>query len=1058
MKKLAMLCVAASMSSLTFAQSKVTGVVKDATGEPIIGASVTVKGAQGTGAVTDIDGNFSLTVPSGKEQLIVSYIGFTPQTIDVNGKTTFNIVLKEDNQTLNEVVVVGYGVQKKKLVTGATVEVKGEDVSKLNTTNVLGALQSQSPGVNITSASGQPGDGFKIDIRGAGTNGDTSPLYIIDGVAGGDINALNPADIERIDVLKDAASCAIYGARAANGVIMVTTKQGKQGRIQVSYDGYIGWQNVYRKPQMLNAKQYMQIMDQVAFNNGNGTYDWSKFMDADLLNSYQNGTNAGTDWLEELRTKNAITTSHALNIAGGSELSKFSIGTGYQYQNGIFGGPVKSDFNRFTFRINSDHVLWKKGDLEIVKIGENLYYQHKENQGIKIGDMYSNDISNMLRANPCVPVMNNGKYAMYDYLNNSGWFAFNSATSNPIAQMVYSDEGNNKSKSYSMNLVAFLEVQPIKNLKYRGQVSYKHYSSTYRSYAPVFKINNTDTGQRTSDVTVQDATVGWNWSATNTVNYKFALKDNSFDVLVGTEYSREGNDMGQYLRAQANNNIFSAFPYAYISNSASKNASSAVGYPVEDHSIMSFFGRVNYDYRETYMASVIMRADGSSNFAAGHRWGTFPSVSLGWVVSNEKWLQSASWLEFLKIRASWGQNGNENIQKFAYLSTFSYGNEAQYPFGTNKNTYTQGGAASRQANDDITWETSEQFDLGIDARFLNGRLGFTADWYNKKTKDLLISVPVSSVSGFTSKMANAGTVENKGFEVALNWRDKVGSDFSYGIGVNMAYNKNNVTAVNNDSHFIEGGYDLLNKSLGYEARMEEGHPIGYFYGYKTAGVMQNDADVQAYLNANCNGKAENSLQGTDIQPGDVKFVDINHDGVIDANDKTDLGNPHPDVTLGLNLNAAWKGFDINITGYAALGQQNARSYRRSVDSAYENYTTEVFDYWFGEGTSNRYPRLAMGSSNANWKYMSDLYVDNASYFRLQNLTVGYDVKRLWHSCPLQGLRVYFTAQNLFTITSYKGLDPECGAALNSSESWVTGFDIGNYPQARTYMVGINVKF
>lgn len=1058
MKKLAMLCVAASMSSLTFAQSKVTGVVKDATGEPIIGASVTVKGAQGTGAVTDIDGNFSLTVPSGKEQLVVSYIGFTPQTIDVNGKTTFTIVLKEDNQTLNEVVVVGYGVQKKKLVTGATVEVKGEDVSKLNTTNVLGALQSQSPGVNITSASGQPGDGFKIDIRGAGTNGDTSPLYIIDGVAGGDINALNPADIERIDVLKDAASCAIYGARAANGVIMVTTKQGKQGRIQVSYDGYIGWQNVYRKPQMLNAKQYMQIMDQVAFNNGNGTYDWSKFMDADLLNSYQNGTNAGTDWLEELRTKNAITTSHALNIAGGSELSKFSIGTGYQYQNGIFGGPVKSDFNRFTFRINSDHVLWKKGDLEIVKFGENLYYQHKENQGIKIGDMYSNDISNMLRANPCVPVMNNGKYAMYDYLNNSGWFAFNSATSNPIAQMVYSDEGNNKSKSYSMNLVAFLEVQPIKNLKYRGQVSYKHYSSTYRSYAPVFKINNTDTGQRTSDVTVQDATVGWNWSATNTVNYKFALKDNSFDVLVGTEYSREGNDMGQYLRAQANNNIFSAFPYAYISNSASKNAASAIGYPVEDHSILSFFGRVNYDYRETYMASVIMRTDGSSNFAAGHRWGTFPSVSLGWVVSNEKWMQSASWLEFLKIRASWGQNGNENIQKFAYLSTFSYGNEAQYPFGTNKNTYTQGGAASRQANDDITWETSEQFDLGIDARFLNGRLGFTADWYNKKTKDLLISVPVSSVSGFTSKMANAGTVENKGFEVALNWRDKVGSDFSYGIGVNMAYNKNNVTAVNNDSHFIEGGYDLLNKSLGYEARMEEGHPIGYFYGYKTAGVMQNEADVQAYLNANCNGKAENSLQGTDIQPGDVKFVDMNHDGVIDANDKTDLGNPHPDVTLGLNLNAAWKGFDINITGYAALGQQNARSYRRSVDSAYENYTTEVFDYWFGEGTSNRYPRLAMGSSNANWKYMSDLYVDNASYFRLQNLTVGYDVKRLWHTCPLQGLRVYFTAQNLFTITSYKGLDPECGTALNSSESWVTGFDIGNYPQARTYMVGINVKF
>lgn len=1052
-----MQAMAAGKSPLSIVEQSglVKGNVSDTEG-PVIGASVRVKG--GTAAtVTDIDGNFSINATKG-QTLVITYIGYLEKEVVVGDQQTYAIILEEDNKTLSEVVVVGYGVQKKKLVTGATVEVKGEDVSKLNTTNVLGALQSQSPGVNITAASGQPGDGFKIDIRGAGTNGNTAPLYIIDGVAGGDINALNPADIERIDVLKDAASCAIYGARAANGVIMVTTKQGKEGHIQVSYDGYVGWQNLYRKPQMLTAKQYMQVMDQVAFNNGNNPYDWSKYMDADLLKSYQDGTNPGTDWLEELRTKNALTTSHAINVAGGNEMSKFSIGTGYQYQNGIFGGPVTSDFKRFTFRINSEHVLWKKGNLEIVKFGENLYYQHKESQGIKIGDMYSNDISYMLRANPCVPVTSDGKYTMYDYLNNSGWFSYNSATSNPIAQMVYSDEGNNRSKSYNMNLVAYLEVQPIKDLKYRGQVSYKQYSSTYRSYAPVFKINNTDTGQRTSDITVQDATVAWNWSATNTVDYKFAVKDHSFDVLAGTEYSREGNDMGQYLRGQANNNIFSSFDYAYLSNSANKSAASVVGYPIEDHSILSFFGRVNYDYRETYMASVIMRADGSSNFASGHRWGTFPSVSLGWVVSNEKWMQpTASWLDFLKIRASWGQNGNENIQKFAYLSTFAYGNEAQYPFGANKNSYTQGGASSRQANDNITWETSEQYDLGLDARFLNGRLSFTADWYNKKTKDLLISVPVSSVSGFTSRMANAGTVENKGFEVALNWRDKAGSDFSYGIGLNMAYNKNNVTAVNNDSHFIEGGYDLLNKSLGYEARMEEGHPIGYFYGFKTAGIMQNDADVQQYLKENCNGNAENSLQGNDIQPGDVKFVDTNHDGIIDANDKTDLGNPHPDVTFGLNLNAAWKGFDINITGYAALGQQNARSFRRSVDSAYENYTTEVFDYWYGEGTSNRYPRLAMGSANANWKYMSDLYVDNASYFRLQNLTIGYDVKRLWRTCPLQQLRVYVTAQNLFTITSYKGLDPECGTALGS-DSWVTGFDIGNYPQARTYMIGVNVKF
>lgn len=1037
---------------------KITGTVTDAEG-PVIGATVKVKNSS-EAAVTDLDGKFSIKAQKG-DVLVVTYIGYQEKEITVGSQSSYSIKLEEDNKTLNEVVVMGYGVQKKKLVTGATVEIKGDDVSKLNTTSALGALQSQSPGVNITAASGQPGNSFKIDIRGAGTNGDTTPLYIIDGVAGGDINALNPADIERIDVLKDAASCAIYGARAANGVIMVTTKQGKQGKVQVSYDGYVGWQNLYRMPKMLTAKEYMQVMDQLAFNNGNEPYDWSRFIDSDLLKAYQDGTNPGTNWLDELRNKNAVTTSHALNIAGGSELSKFSIGTGYQYQDGIFGGPVKSDFRRFTFRINSDHVLMKRGNLEVIKFGENLYYQHKENQGIKIGDQYNNDISNMLRANPCVPARDaNGKYAMYDYLNNSGrdgWFAFSNYTGNPIAQMVYSDEGNNKAKSYNMNVVGYLEVQPIKDLKYRGQVSYKQFSSSYRSFAPKYKVNNTDVGHRTNDVTLQNSTVGWDWSVTNTLNYKFELKKNSFDVLAGTEYSREGNDMGQYMQGQATNNIFGDFNYAYLSNSASKAQASVLGYPIEDHSIMSFFGRINYDYNETYMASVIMRADGSSNFAKGHRWGTFPSFSVGWVVSNEKWMQrTASWLDFLKIRASWGQNGNENIQKFAYLSTFKYGNHEQYPFGTNKNTYTQGGASSRQANDDITWETSEQTDLGLDARFLNGRLSFTADWYNKKTKDLLISVPVSSVTGYTSKMANAGTVENKGVELALNWRDKVG-DFSYGAGFNFAYNKNNVTKVNNDSHFIEGGYDLVNKSVGYIARMEEGHPIGYFYGFKTDGIIQNQADLDQYVKNNCGGDKMNSLQGNDLQPGDVKFVDTNHDGRIDDNDKTDLGNAHPDVTMGINLNMAWKGFDLSITGYAALGQQIARSYRRSVDGSYENYTNEVYDYWYGEGTSTRYPRLAYGSANANWKYMSDLYVDNGSYFRLQNLTLGYDVKRLWKSCPLQQLRVYFTAQNLFTITSYKGLDPECGAAIGS-DSWVTGVDVGNYPQARTYMVGVNVKF
>ena len=1039
---------------------KVTGVVRDAMG-PVIGANVLIKGTT-KGVITDIDGNFSLEVEPGAT-LVISFIGYTSKEIVVGAEDHYEVSLAEDTEMLDEVVVVGYGVQKKKLVTGATVEVKGDDVAKLNTTNALGALQSQSPGVNIASISGQPGDGFKVNIRGAGTNGNTAPIYVIDGVAGGDINALNPADIERIDVLKDAASCAIYGARAANGVILITTKQGKEGKISVSYDGNIGWQNVYRMPELLNARQYMEVMDMVVFNNGGSPYDWSRFVDADLLAAYQDGSNPGTNWLESIRNKNAVVTNHALNIAGGSEFSKFSTGLGYQYQDGTFGDPVASNFRRFTFRLNSEHVLWRKGDMDIIKVGENVYYQHRQNKGIQIGNQYSNDISNMLRANPLIPIYNeNGDYFMYDDLKASGtegWFNYNSYSSNPIANMVYSQGGNNKSKSFNLSAVGYLEIQPIKGLVYRGQVSYKQYSNSWKAYLPEYKIN--DSGNyRATDQINQNMSMGWNWATTNTLNYKFNVAEkHDFDILVGTEYSREGFDMGEYMSAQASGNIFKDFEHAYFDNATGRNDAVVSGYPTDDHALMSYFGRVNYNFKETYMFSAIMRADGSSNFAKGSRWGYFPSFSAGWVVSNEAFMEGTqNWLDFLKIRASWGQNGNEGIGAFNYLSTYTFGAAGMYSFDNNKNGGTQGGYPTRLANEDLTWETSEQMDFGLDARFLAGRLGFTFDWYQKKTKDLLVAVPVAATSGFTTRTANAGTVKNTGIEVALNWNDKIGEDFSYGVNLNMSHNKNEVTEVNNENHYIEGGNDLLSQNTGYMARMQEGFPIGYFYGYKTEGVMQNLADVQAYLDKNCGGNAANSLQGTSIQPGDLKFVDVNGDGVINTEDKTDLGNPHPDFTMGLSLNFEYKGFDLNITTYGAFGQQVARSYRKFTDGQFENYTTEVYDYWHGEGTSNKYPRLTSGNVGANWQNISDIYVEDASYFRLQNLTIGYDFKRLWKSAPFNQLRVYFAAQNLFTITGYKGMDPENGMALNSAEPWVTGVDVGNYPSPRTYMVGVNVKF
>lgn len=1055
---------AASVDAIDAVQQakKITGTVTDAMG-PVIGANVLEKGTT-NGVITDIDGNFTLNVQPGAT-IVVSFIGYQPQEIVVGNQTSFKIQLKEDTELLDEVVVVGYGVQKKKLVTGATVEVKGEDIAKLNTTQALGALQSQSPGVNIQAVSGQPGDGFKINIRGAGTNGNTAPVYVIDGVAGGDINALNPADIERIDVLKDAASCAIYGSSGANGVILITTKQGKVGKVSVSYDGNIGWANIYKMPDMLNAKEYMAVMDQVAYNNGGQPYDWSKFVDADLLTAYQNGTNPGTDWVKEFRNKNAVVTNHALNVTGGSEFSKFSTGIGYQYQDGAFGGPVKTDYRRFTFRINSEHVIYRKGDVDVIKFGENIYYQHKQNQGVQLGNQYSNDLSNALRAIPLIPVYNeNGDFFMYDDLKNFGTSAngildYTAYASNPMAHMVYNQAGNNKNKNFNLNTAAYLEVQPLKNLIYKGQVSYKQWSSSWRSYLPVYQINNQG-DSRDKDQTINNVSLGWNWSLTNTLSYRFDITDlHHFDVLAGTEYSKSRPTYGESVEATGYNSAFGDFTHAYLHNTERKATATVNGYPSDYGSKMSYFGRLNYDFKETYMFSAIIRADGSSKFAKGNQWGYFPSFSAGWVISNEAFMKNtASWLGFLKVRAGWGQNGNDNIPNSNWRAGYEFGDYGLYTFGSDKNGGTTGAYPNRLANPDLTWETSEQTNIGIDARFLDNRLSFTMDWYSKQTKDLLVEVGINSASGFATQYQNAGTVKNTGLELSMGWRDQIGKEFKYGVNVNMAYNKNEVTEVNNANHFIEGGNDLLAQSTGRFVRMEEGHPIGYFYGYKTDGVIQNQNDLQAYLDQNCKGNAANSKQGASIKPGDLKFVDVDGNGVINDDDKTDLGNPHPDVTMGLTLSAEYKGFDFSVTTYGAFGAQVARSWRKFSDGQYENYTTEVYDYWHGEGTSNRYPLLAPGNSGLNFQAISDIYIDDADYVRIQNLTIGYDFKRIWKNCPFQQLRVYAAAQNLFTFTGYKGMDPENGRALNDKEPWVTGVDVGNYPQPRTYMVGVNVKF
>lgn len=1032
------------LPAMAQSNTKVKGVITSgADGLPLIGVNVVEKGTT-NGTVTDFDGNFELTV-SSNAVLDISYIGFLSQEVKiVAGKTTYNVVLKEDSQALDEVVVVGYGVQKKKLVTGATVQVSGDNLQKLSTTNALGALQSQSPGVNITQSSGQPGEGFKVVIRGLGTVGSSGPLYVIDGVAGGDINALNPSDIESIDVLKDAASAAIYGARAANGVILVTTKQGKAGKLQLSYDGYYGAQYLAKLPPLLNAREYMSMMDETRYNEASTLHDWAGLLPADLYNSIMDGSWQGTNWIKETYNEAAPTQNHSFNLAGGTEQSKFSMGFSYTSQEGILGKPVQSQFDRYTARINSDHVLLKVKDFDAIKIGQTLNFNYNTKSGIAIGNIYGNSIHNMLIGNPLLPAYDaEGNFYDYDDKVDNGW-DFDGNTANPLAVTALSNWGLNLSKNYALQSSAYLEIQPIKNLVFRSQFGYKMTASSYRSYDGIRHLsNNIDVAM---DNVYQSASSGHNITLDNTIAYKFNVADlHQFDLVVGQSVEKWG--MGSNIDASGNNSIFEgSFDHAWVDNTKPTVLSQrgAGGSPWGEGALASFFGRANYNYKETYMASLTMRADGSSNFAKGKRWGYFPSASAGWVMTNEGFMEDTkSWMDFLKLRASWGQNGNAAIDNFQYQTTFAFDESNGYYFDSGKLTQTVGGYADILANPDVTWETSEQLNFGIDSRFLNSRLGLTFDWYVKTTKDWLVRAPISGVWGLNPPFVNGGDIENRGFEIALNWNDKVG-DFNYGATVNFAHNKNEVTRIANAEGIIHGDANVLSQGTTEMYRAQEGYPIGYFYGYKTAGVFQNWSQVDG-----------TAAKYAGAQPGDLIFVDSNNDGKITEGDRTQIGNPHPDFTMGLNLNFSYKGFDLNITGAGAFGQQIAKSYRSFADSPLQNYTTDIFGRWTGEGTSNKLPRLTSGS-HTNWQNISDIYIEDGDYLKIQNLTIGYDFKKLFPTMPLGQARLYLTAQNLFTFTGYSGMDPEIGYGYD--KSWVSGIDLGYYPSPRTYMVGVNLKF
>ena len=1063
--------VAPGMMNTVQAQNqKITGTVVDDLGEPVTGANIRVKGTT-RGTITDLDGKFSLDAAAG-ETLEISFIGYATQTVKAaNG---LNITLREDSQSLEDVVVVGYGVQKKKLVTGATVQVKGEDVAKLNTSNALTAMQASTPGVNITQSSSQPGKGFKVNIRGVGTIGESSPLLIIDGVQSGTandgLNGLNPNDIESIDVLKDAASAAIYGARAANGVILVTTKQGKAGKVTTQYDGFVGWSNPYKRPNTLNAQEYMEICDEVNYNTTGMLVDWSTKMPANILQKVNSGWE-GTDWFEFYRNKNAIQHSHALSVTGGTDRSKFAISLNYSKQEGIMGKDNASNYERYGGRINSDHVLLKSkdGKRDVIKFGENLSYWFHASHDLAEGNGYWSVTQPLYKASPLVPIFDEDGN-IYDYSGHGNGWDVNIFT-NPYASFLAGGfNALNKNRDFGVGATFFVEIEPIKGLKYRGQFNTGYSGWNGRNISLPYSSGATSSSA--SYGLGQSQGQSSSMSLEHTLAYTLPeLAGHHIDVLVGqsTEASLWSTDLSVNASASGddmNSLIKKGWDYQILGNYDFAQVTGASGGDYRhQYNIASYFGRVNWNYMERYMATFTFRRDGSKNFAKGNRWGNFPSVSAGWVITNESWAESVTKvMDFLKLRASWGQNGNQSIANFRYISNINFSPSGYADYGYKfdssiagtvaQNQYVTGAYASNAPNPDVKWETSEQLNIGLDARFLESRLGLAFDWYKKTTKDWLVSAPMNQVLGYESAaMINGGDVENTGFEIALNWNDNIGKDFRYHANVNFATNKNEVTRLATPSGRIgDNVSSALFQNSSYVSLVQKGEPIGFFSGMSTEGIWQNQAQIEA---ARAAGKAVLA----DAVPGDPIWCDYNGDGVIEYDsDRHKIGNPHPDFTLGISLGFDWKGLDFNVTGSGAFGQQVMQYYRTAQLQAWgENYTTDIYDRWHGEGTSNSKPRLVVGGNANQW--VSDLYMQDADFFKIQNITLGYDFNKLIKNSPFGQVRAYVQGQNLFTFTGYTGVDPEVGSnGGNGDGNWVRGIDVGTYPSARTFIVGLSVKF
>ena len=1056
-------CLLLFFSIGMFAQSiRVKGNVKDATGEPVIGASVLVKGTT-NGTITDFDGNFELNDVSGNAVIEVTFVGYLPQEVKVSS-TPLNIILKEDTKTLDEVVVIGYGVQKKSVVTASIAKVGSDELGKTAPVRVDNALKGLVSGVQVTLASGQPGSGSKIRIRGNGTINNSDPLYIVDGMPiEGGIDYLNPSDIESIEVLKDAASGAVYGARAANGVVLVTTKSGKIGKTTVQYDFSYGWQNPWRRRSVLGAADYKMMMTEAAVNKDNDT----RFNTGNLTTAEQDAIgaklssfgNADTDWLKETFNADAPVQNHQLSVSGATDKLNYFLSLGYYEQEGIVGGNFgRSNYRRMTIRTNTTYILFDKSGernwLHGMTVGVNAAYSRIKNTSIETNSLTGSAVGNAMFLTPLMsvypsseedlikrtandvakygPLVADGNGRLYNVPASD----FNEI-SNPLAYLSLPGTKNNSDK-FVANF--FAELKLWDNLKYRASYGTDLSFWGNDGYDYPYFLNTNAHNDKSGAWSEMNR--GCRWQLENVLTYDKTIGFHSFAVVLGQSAIKY---TGRILGGSAQDLIDidgSKASIDFTSGLKTDGKRDVYGGAFDPHTLASYFGRFSYNYAERYMAQFTIRRDGSSNFGPNNKWGTFPSVSLGWNVTNESFMtKRPEWLSAVKLRLSWGKNGNENIGAFRYTANVAMGNN--YPFGGGSNQIVNGGSKpTGTPNADLKWEESEQYDAGLDFGFFNNSLTFTVDWFKKKTNGMLKTMSIPSYLGESLPWGNVGDMENSGIEFEAGYKFRSG-DWAFNVNANISYLKNKLVRLGNASGFE--AYDNVHQ-IGNVSRAEEGQPYPFFYGYKTAGVFQNQAQIDAYVNS----KGE-KLQ-PNAQPGDVIFVDNDGNGVIDSDDQTKIGKGDPDWTYGFNFNASWRGLDFSMLWSGAIGNDIFDATRR-VDLRYVNLAEEMLDRWHGENTSNSMPRFTWDGGPNHNNQVSDLYIKNGSYVRLKNIQLGYTLPEvLTKNVFISRFRVYVAAENLLTFTGYKGFEPEISYGTSS------GIDRGYYPQARTFTVGCNVTF